>query len=450
VRRHRLLVALTLLLAAAAVVLTLLVSDASDERASRGATTAPAPPPPSRLTLAGLQPDRIIRRVEELRGLRLKRRPRFRVVPASRIDAIVRRQGERDGTEESPREERVSLALLKLLGLLPPGADLDRLQKTVSEQGILGLYDGARNEMIIVGRDGELPAAAEATVAHELVHAIDDQHFGIFRRLKVLARGPVDDVALAYQSLLEGSAEAVADRYAERYSVPRSAPGEEEQAERLRRELPFGMLLSLSFPYAFGSAFASSLGAPGDAPRLRAAFGERPPRSAVEIIDPRLYAADFRPTSVRVRAAAVLGDGWTAMQDEDRFSALDLVSLLAFTEEESVGASAIATSWRGGRYAYLRRRSDDGRGCTAPCLERDAFVGRVAMATPEAARRAAEAFGTVLVRHRRARPAGAGRWTVPGREGRSGAAAAIATGTTLALAYAPTPELAARLVRAND
>jgi len=403
----------------------------------------PSPPVGAR-TLAELQPDRIIRRVEEIRGLKLKRRPRFRLVPHRSLDAVLKRQERREGTAESKREERVGTALLKLLGLLKPDADLDRISRLVSEEGILGVYDGARNEMLIVRRDGDrLPVNAEATIAHELTHALDDQHYGIFRRLTRLARRSTgEDGTLAYQAVLEGSAEAVANEYARRYHVAQEAPGEQRSAERIQREVPFGALLTLSFPYAFGPTFVGGLGAPRATAALARAMTDRPPTSTVQVLDPQLYRDRTPIAPVRLRVGRVLGDDWVPLQPEDSLGAIDLLSLLALAEDDAASASLLSAGWRGGRYAYLRRRSSDGAGCAAPCTSRDAFVGTVRLLSDGVARRVAVTFGEVLQRRRRARRVGRGTWRVAG-----GAAAVRRHGDRVTIVYAPTPQLAARLAR---
>ncbi|WP_320672125.1 hypothetical protein [Patulibacter defluvii] len=438
-RRPPVRLALLLVLAAIAGSALLLLRDDDGD----GGGDRPAAAPGAR-SLAELQPDRIIRRVEAIRGLKLRKRPRFRVVPSREISALIRRQQRQDGEAAVSRDDRVTVAMLKLLRMLPADADLERMQRTLAEDGFLGFYDGSRNEMVIVQRGPRLPPSAESTIAHELVHAIDDQHFGIFRRAQRLQRGGDEDRALAYLSVVEGSAEAVASAYVSRYHVPDRDPGDERQLQRLQKQLPYGQLLMLGFPYAFGQAFVQSLGAPGPAPLVAGAFVARPPRTTAEIIDPSRYAQRARPARVRVHAARLLGPGWVSLtdDDDDDFAAANLLGILVTREADAAAALPLVMAWRGGSYAYLRRRAADGKGCVAPCVSRDAFVGALRMASADDATKLAAAYGRIVARRRGARAAGRGAWMADG-----GGVAVAARGAQVTIAYAPTAALAQRLAR---
>jgi hypothetical protein len=391
-------------------------------------------------TIAELRPDRVIARVEALRGLRLKRRPRFRVLTPERARRQVAAAEEREGGgATSARQEREDVALSTLLGLLPADVDLDELRGRVTSEGTLGYYDGERNEMTVISKGPRLPVGAETTVAHELTHAIEEQHFGIFRRS---ARIEDEDASLAYSSVLEGSASDVEERYRRRYRVPQPDPDGDAAARRLIRDLPFGQLLLLGFPYAVGAEFVGALRARSDGQaRLAAALTSRPPRTTAQILDPALYLARTGPRSVRLRAPAVLGRDWDLRQDES-IGAVDVLALLSPTEAESLTAVVPARAWRGGQFQYLRRRTAGSAACRNPCVARDAFVGAVRFADAGQAQSFARQFGSALTRRRAGRPVSDGVWRV-GR----GAAAAGTDGALATFAYAPTPELAGRLVR---
>lgn len=398
------------------------------------------PAPRSARTIAQLQPSRVIARVEALRGLRLKRRPRFRVLTPTQARRQVAAAEEREsGGAVSARQEREDVALAMLLGLLPPDVDLDELRGRVTSEGTLGYYDGERNEMTIVSKGPTLPVGVETTVAHELTHAIEEQHFGVFRRA---ARLEDEDEALAYRSVLEGSASDVEERYRRRYRIPQPDPNADPAARRLIRDLPFGQLLQLGFPYSLGAEFVGALRARKDGQaRLAAALTTRIPRSTAQILDPALYLAGSPPRRVRLRAPAVLGTAWALRQDEP-VGAVDVLALLSPTQAESLTAALPARAWRGGRYQYLRRRAVGDAACRNPCAARDAFVGAVRFADAGSAQSFARQFGSVLTRRRGGRPVSDGVWRVGG-----GGAAAGTDGAVATFAYAPTPDLARRLVR---
>jgi hypothetical protein len=401
-----------------------------------GARRTPAPR--SARTLAELRPDRVVARVEALRGLRLKRRPRFVVRSPERARRQVAAAEEREsGASGSPAQEREDVALATLLGLLPAGVDVDELEGRVTSQGTLGYYDGERNEMTIIAKGPTLPVGVESTVAHELTHAIEDQHFGVVSRL---AKIRDEDASLAYRSVLEGSASDVEERYTRRYRIPQPDPKGDAAAQALVRDLPYGQLLQLGFPYAVGASFVGALRDRPDGRALLArALTSRPPRSTVQILDPAQYLRDARPRTVRLRARAALGAGWRARQDAS-VGAVDVLALLSPTEAESTTAVVPARAWRGGRYQYLRRAGTGA--CADPCVAGDAFVASVAFADAASAQSFARQFGTVLTAHRGGRQVADGVW-----RSRGGGAAAGTDGAVATVSYAPTPGLARRLVR---
>lgn len=408
------------------------------------ATTATRPLPPARSarTLRELQPERVIARVEALRGLKLERRPRFRVLtPAQAGRRVTDAEDRESGGGGSAREERINLSLVTLLGLLPADVDLDDLGTRIASEGTLGFYDGERNEMAIISRTKRLPVGVETTLAHELTHAIDDQHFGVFDRVQRRVDGDDADAELAYRSVVEGNASEVEERYRRRYRIPQPDGGDAEQ-RRLARDLPFGLQLQLGFPYALGENFVTALRRERGGEALVArALKASPPRSTVEILDPVRWVRREPVVRTPLRPAPVLGRGWTPL-DDDVIGAADVLALLSPVEEEAGAAALVARTWRGGAYRYLRRGGAAARGCEDPCVSRDAVVGSAAFSAEPDARAFATQFGRVLVDHRKAKSAGTAVWRVGG-----GGAAVGIVGTTATFAYAPTPELAIRLVR---
>lgn len=439
-------VAALLVLVVGVVALTTRGDSATEPDAgARAGTTATRPLPPARSarTLRELNPKRVIARVEALRGLKLERPPRFRVLTPEQAGRRVADAEEREsgGGGDSARDERINLSLVTLLGLLPPDVDLDDLGTRITTQGTLGFYDGKRNEMAIISRTNRLPVGVETTLAHELTHAIDDQHFDVFDRVQRRVRGDDADAELAYRSVVEGNASEVEERYREKYRIPQPDDGGDAEQRRLARDLPFGLQLQLGFPYVVGEVFVDALQKQrGGQALLERALKTSPPRSTVEILDPVRWLRPEPVIPTPLRPGPVLGRGWTPL-DDDTIDAADVLGLLAPVEDEAGAAALVARTWRGGAYRYLRRGGAAARGCEDPCVTRDAVVASVAFAAEPDARAFATQFGRVLVDHRKAKEAGAAVWRVGG-----GGAAVGIVGTTATFAYAPTPELAIRLV----
>lgn len=424
-------------LVVAVVVIAAGGSSKDDERPKASAL----PPARSARTIAELQPQRVLERVEALRGIKLRKPPKFIVLTPAKARAQVEKAEAREsGGTESTTEARTNLQLVTLLGLVPKGIDLDELAGRVTSQGTLGYYDGDRNEMTIISKGPNFPVGVETTVAHELTHALDEQEFGVFEKA-TKDRGDAD-AELAYRSVVEGNASDVEERYRKRYRIPQPDPKDDPEAEKLVRDLPFGIQLQLGFPYAIGQTFVEALRAAPQGERLLAlALGKRPPKTSVEILDPTRWVERIPVEQTPLRARAVLGPSWTEL-DDDPIGAADVLGLLSPTESRAGTAAPVAQAWRGGEYRFLRRGGAAERGCGVPCVSRDAVVGTAAFASEDDARNFASQFGDVLVQNRKARRTGTGVWTLDG-----GGVAVGRVGTQTTFAYAPTTTLAQKLVR---
>jgi hypothetical protein len=343
---------------------------------------------------------RIERRVEMLRGLRF-RHP----VPVAIVSpAQARREGlaEYDGSQ-SPQRRRTSEELLKLLGLLPRNADLRRIGAAVFGEQVAGYYDPRRKRLALVRGAG----VDDVTLAHELTHALEDQHADLER----LGSGSDDDRASAEQALVEGSATLVMERYAARW--PSDAPLGDALAGLTQvtsgTPLPAYTIRTLVFPYFQGERFVQALrDADGGGWRLvDLAERKRPPRTTAEILAPRRWLRAEQPVEVSLDGAAPpLRDGWR-WATGSTLGAEDLAALLS-TQSGPLAARRLTAAWRGGRYALWRRGPLAADECASPCRSRDALLLAAATGGPQAARALGAGLLVWLSRGLRARPVGPG------------------------------------------
>lgn len=418
------------------VVITALVAGAllldgggSSSGAHPAAARAGAHVTPARIAL-------IERRVEALRGLRFRH-----AVPVAVVSpAQARREGLAEYDRSEPAaQQRASEELLKLLALLPADADMRSIEATVFGEQVAGYYDPRRKHLALVRGAG----VDDVTLAHELTHALEDQHADLQR----LGSGPGDDAATAQQALVEGTATLVMERYAARW--PSDAPLGDALAGLTQATggtpLPAYTMRSLIFPYLQGERFAQALrDADGGAWKLvDLAERKRPPSTTAEILEPQRWLRAEQPADVSLDVAAPpLADGWEWLAGST-LGEEDLAALLA-PQSGPLPARELTAGWRGGRYALWRRGALVDRRCEAPCRERDALLLAVRMGSPVEAGAVAAALGTWLRQGLHARPVpgdGAGTWSVPG-----GSAAALRTqGGEVRVALAPSAALAQQL-----
>jgi hypothetical protein len=318
------------------------------------------------------EPDvaRIAKRVERLRGLRFERPVRPLFLDREAAVELARRITRTDYPE---RERQIDAEGLKLLGLLRPAVDLDAALDSVDEEQVLGYYDDRSRRLVVIRDASATRPLLEITLAHELVHALEDQAFGLDR-----ADGLPSDSALAEAALAEGSATALMIDYADRYFSVGDVLGLANLPESGR--LPPFLEKLLLFPYTQGEQFISEFrGEGGDWSAIDSIYRLRRPRSAEQILHPRRYALDERPERIRVVSLRpALGPGWqrlraTALGEYDLRLLFDLVG--------GTRPAGAAEGWAGGRYELWRRGPLDGD-CAAPCVERDLAFLRVRWDTP--------------------------------------------------------------------
>jgi hypothetical protein len=314
--------------------------------------------------------DVIARRVEALRDLRFERVP-----PAEPVTpAQAQREGLQDLDREYPEERRrADEEILKLLGLIEPGADLRELTASLFGEGVGGYYDPRSGRLrVVTGTVTGTRVLAEMVIAHELTHALEDQRFG----LDVDELSGSDDAALARLALIEGTATALMYAYVERhFTAEETLGGLLASAFAGTGGLPPFLEAQLVFPYLGGEAFVRELlrRAGGRWALVDTAHRLRPPASTEQVLHPSRYFGADAPERVRVNAGAVLGAGW------DRAAAgtwgeLQTRELLA--RAGGGGSREAAEGWGGDRYELWRRQPLGAPDCPAPCRPADVLVMR--------------------------------------------------------------------------
>jgi hypothetical protein len=167
---------------------------------------------------------------------------------------------------------------------------------------VQGSYVPSEDRIVVVS-DATHPTIDRRTLAHELVHALQDQHFGsVFDDRANLTR----DEALARQGLIEGDAGYVEDQYEKRCGAewsclprPASGPGASLDGN-------MGVYVAAYQPYSDGPAFVHRLRQRGGWATVNAAYAA-PPTSSAQVIHPDRYP-DWSATRVRVPDRSA--DGW--------------------------------------------------------------------------------------------------------------------------------------------
>jgi hypothetical protein len=357
------LIAVAMAISAVYYFASLVVGDDPDENrtlsSARGCLTPERPPPtfdaPPRTLREQIR--RTKEQVEALRGLSFTEPVDARSVTHEELSETVSDQLEPYLTTRSRRDSQILIAL----GMLPPGSDIEALINLVVQTQIAGLYRPDKKRLLVGSSSpGPLGPAAASTLAHELLHAMSDQHFGL-PAPETPPPMEVDELA-ALSALIEGEATVIQQRYllsalspAERGEAARDP--EVLQAIKAVEDIPYVLRRSLEFPYIQGAAFVCDLLA-RDGWRAVARAYEDPPNTTYEILFPETYPG-YR--AVEPARAGSLEGSWRKTYRTD-LGAADLLLMFEAPGDDPRRAlddpRSAAAAWRGGVIEVWEREED--------------------------------------------------------------------------------------------
>jgi hypothetical protein len=285
--------------------------------------------------------------VERERGLPFLEEVDVEVLGDRAFLAALREDDEDEG--EQQQEEGDPEATLRALGLLEPGTDLDGRVEEVLDAGVAGFYDPTTGRLVVRGR--QVTPFVELVVVHELVHALQDQHFDIDRPELDEAD---DERSTAFTALVEGDAVRVETAWYRAQSAERRAAVDAVTGEGVDASDDVVTAL-LGFPYYAGPPYAAALLERGGQEALDTAFVD-PPTTTAEVLLPGLG----RPAG-RAPAPAPEGD----VVDEGVLGVLGLALVVGADPAELDPA---LRGWRADRYVTVE---DDGTACTTAHVAAD-------------------------------------------------------------------------------
>jgi hypothetical protein len=316
------------------------------------AATAPPPAPstknnPEFLAMA----DEVLRDMSAITGWDLKGPLKKSIRTREEIHAYVLREMD---DEKDAKERYASKRSAEAFGLIPRGFDLDGFMVDLLTEQIAGLYDPKAHEFYIA--DWIDPEDQRTVMAHELTHALEDQHFQIDAWVK--AARPNDDAEMARESVLEGSAMAAMLEYMlqEKGLKLRDLPdfdpsifvGTLAETPMLKKAPPF-IKDSLMFPYFNGLTFSMAV-LKNDGWKGFAGVFARPPANTQQILHPELYRTGKSLTPLKLDLPDGLpGDGWTLMEQNSLGEFGWKEVLKQFLDADRAGK--LAPAWDGDIYA---------------------------------------------------------------------------------------------------
>ncbi|MBN2496680.1 MAG: hypothetical protein JXR96_18970 [Deltaproteobacteria bacterium] len=241
--------------------------------------------------------------VSRARGLAFLRPVRFRLLGSADMQAQAREQA---SFERDDARSRRATALLSMLGLVRAGCDAAGAIEAIVSTQPAGAYQQGRDRLLIVERPrvrSELLEIADALlgrdlsygeiVAHELTHALQDQHFGLDPPESARDNA---DARLAHAALVEGDAFLTGYRMGAGALVAEPAAFLDfarHHAPDMGEEVPAYLQERFKFPYLEGGAFVLALERASGWAAVDAAH-RSPPRSTEEVLHPERYLAGLQ------------------------------------------------------------------------------------------------------------------------------------------------------------
>jgi hypothetical protein len=295
--------------------------------------------------------DEIEQEVVAMRGL----------APTSEVDrrtideAELKAQIEQLYREESPPElVAANERFYKALNLLPKDASLEDLTIEMLSGGVAGFYRDDQKRLYVVSRSGEVGANEKITFAHEFNHALQDQHFPIFKDQEDVTNR--SDWLLARQALYEGDSSLLMTLWASQNFSGEDfqnllAEGLNDPSQAMLERMPAILRETLLYPYTTGLGFVQGQYTGGGWNAVDAMY-DKVPETTEQILHPDKYQAGEAPIRIDVPDdfEERIGPGWERTLD-DTFGEFQMGVWLRDAGADN--ATDAAAGWGGDRVIVL-------------------------------------------------------------------------------------------------
>ena len=281
---------------------------------------------------------RTMARVEHIRKLEFDR-----TVP---VEVISRQQyvDNRSGGGSSDTHEAWNDQVWEGLFIVGESTGTEESFNSTLGASVQGYYSPGDEQIVLVS-DSATPTIDRATLAHELVHALQDQQFGLG------GSGETQDQQLATDGVVEGEANYIEEIYSRRCDRGWSCipePPRDGGGGGAPDDYNQGLFLTIYQPYATGPTFVDTV-------RERSgwdgvdALHEQFPESTEQVIHPPAYP-DEKPVEVTVRDRS--NEEW------ERFDVDPVADTVGETSIYAMFVSNDVASPDGGRLSYQSTPSE--------------------------------------------------------------------------------------------
>ncbi|MBV8358867.1 MAG: hypothetical protein JO189_13155 [Deltaproteobacteria bacterium] len=258
-----------------------------------------------------------------------------------------------------------------MTGLYPPDIDLKRRTVELLRNQIIGFYNPDTKQMVVVQPPHDRaslevqrlgPGMGAMVLAHELTHALQDQHFGIEKMLNKVKDN--DDQTLALKCVAEGDATIAGFGYVAGRLEPANVDLLVSQLDTLpansavqEHDIPLAVTVPMMFQYSGGSHFVAEAWRRGGWSGVDQLY-HNPPRSSQQIMQPELYFDHpTPPVHIELTGYEDLLAGWKKV-DDDTYGELLLKLILQRNLPPQAPAFGTLPRWAGDRIITLQKGNE--------------------------------------------------------------------------------------------
>ena len=315
--------------------------------------------------------DQVKASLQQLRGLDFKAPVPLVIKTPDEAQRIIIAEIARDHSDEDLRIGGLSGAMT---GLFPPGIDLKAETLKLLRSQIAGFYEPRIKQMVLVENDASFgfwngaakvlthrDIAGEMLLAHELTHALQDQHFAIDGMLQSVKNN--DDKSLALKSVAEGDATLagfgdVAGGLdgAQVDLIVSKLANLQKTFDSQFTDVPEGLSIPLLFQYSAGTRFVAEAWHRGGWAAVDAIY-KNPPTSTQQIMQPALYFDHFSaPARISLGGYQEILKGWKQV-DDDTYGELLIGIILKRNLPPHAPVLNTMPNWAGDRILVFQKGS---------------------------------------------------------------------------------------------
>ncbi|GAC1396202.1 MAG: DUF4157 domain-containing protein [Pyrinomonadaceae bacterium] len=297
----------------------------------------------------------VLRETSDLRKLSILRDVQSGIKTRDEIERMILHNFDE---QSKPDELRAAELTLKKFGLVPKDFQYRPfLVKLLGEQ-VAGFYEPKSQTFYLVDWIANDLEGFKPVMAHELTHALQDQHFNL-RRFEKWTKGDAD-AELAPHALIEGDATLAMSFYAARNpfrllallkALKSAGASSNEQIDKAPRALRETLL----FPYQQGLTWTQQIYKRGGWDAVSKAYTELP-QSSEQILHAEKYFAHEAPVKVeQPNIASLLGKDWRLLQKDVNGEWNYYLTLDEFLKQEDESKQA-AAGWGGDQFTLYENK----------------------------------------------------------------------------------------------